>query len=533
MKVMLAQCAPCVGDIEGNIAMMLDVMQQAEQAKLDLLVFPELSLTGYPPEDLLLRPSFLDAVEQGVDRLIKASVSVCVIFGAPRRSERGLKNTAFLCQHTASVGIYDKQCLPNYGVFDERRYFEGGQGDNVFEINGQRIGLGICEDMWQAGWRDAQVGKQCDVYVCLNASPFYLGKQDKREALTSVAAKQWQTPVIYVNAVGGQDEVVFDGGSHVVNAHGDLLQRIPLFSNQCVCVDLELSPHIVPDLPNRMNQLHNALVMGLRDYVHRNGCRQVVLGLSGGIDSAVTAVIAVKALGAKHVLGVLLPSEYSSAHSLEDAHALVKNLGIESTVLPIAKGVDCVNGMLSSVFSAWGKSEADVTEENIQARMRGLLLMAISNKTGRMLLTTGNKSEIAVGYATLYGDMSGGFSVLKDVYKTDVFALANDMNRNIEVIPQNSIDKPPSAELRPDQKDSDSLPDYDVLDAILEASIEECLSVDAIAARGFDRNEVVRVVRMVKNNEYKRRQAPPAVKVTRCAFGRDRRYPMTHGFIER
>ncbi|MDQ6973444.1 MAG: NAD+ synthase, partial [Mariprofundaceae bacterium] len=453
--------------------------------------------------------------------------------GAPRRRSDGLRNSAFLCRNKVCVGVYDKQCLPNYGVFDERRYFEHGEGNNVFDVAGKRIALGICEDLWQEDWREKQRGKQCDVYVLLNASPFYLGKQAKREAMTAAAAKQWQTPVVYVNPVGGQDEVVFDGGSHSVNEHGELLQRMSLFVDDVVCVDIHAPATMVADLPHRMSQLYDALVMGLRDYVHRNACTQVVLGLSGGIDSAVTAVIAVEALGAEHVLGVLLPSEYSSEHSLADAHALVKNLGIESTVLPISQGVDCVNDMLSGVFLAWGKSEADVTEENIQARMRGLLLMAISNKTGRMLLTTGNKSEMAVGYATLYGDMSGGFSVLKDVYKTDVFLLAHEMNRDMEVIPQNTIDKPPSAELRPDQKDSDSLPDYDVLDAILAASIEERLSVDAIAARGFDRDEVVRVVRMVKNNEYKRRQAPPAVKVTRCAFGRDRRYPMTHGFIEK
>jgi len=398
MNVMLAQCAPRVGDIEGNIAMMLDVMIQAEREHVDILVFPELSLTGYPPEDLLLRASFLDAVEQGIATIIKASSSVCVIFGAPRRTSTGLKNTAFLCHDGKDIGAYDKQCLPNYGVFDERRYFEHGQGENVFKVGGKRIGLGICEDLWQADWCDAQIGKDCDVYIFLNASPFYWGKQMKREAVTSAVAQQWQTPVVYVNPVGGQDEVVFDGGSHVMNAQGDLLQRLALFANATVCVDVDKKTTVVEALPSKMKQLHDALVMGLRDYVHRNGCQQVVLGLSGGIDSAVTAAIAVEALGAKHVLGVLLPSEYSSQHSLVDAHALVKNLGIESITLPIVEGVDCVNGMLSDVFSAWGKSEADATEENIQARMRGLLLMAISNKTGRMLLTTGNKSEMAVGY---------------------------------------------------------------------------------------------------------------------------------------
>ena len=532
MKLMLAQCAPHVGDIAGNVAMMKKIMSQAEQEGCDLVLFPELVVTGYPPEDLLLRPAFMQAVDAAVAELVAFSSSVCAVFGTPRYDADGLKNSAIFCQSGDVLGVYDKRYLPNYGVFDERRYFEKGRGDAVFEVNGKRIGIAICEDLWQDRWLEEQLAWQCDIWLSMNSSPFYMGKQSKRESLTAKRAQQLKAPLIYVNAVGGQDEVVFDGGSHVMAANGSLAARAPLLTEQCFTLDLDQPlPSLLPR-SSSMAELYGALVMGVRDYVRRNGCRQVVLGLSGGIDSAVTAVIAVAALGAENVLAVLLPSQYSSDHSLSDAYALVENLGIESVTLPIAKGVSAVDETLAGTFAAWGKAAPDVTEENIQARMRGILLMAISNKTGRMLLTTGNKSEMAVGYATLYGDMAGGFAVIKDVYKTQVFALAEYMNRHEELVPRNTIDKPPSSELRPDQKDSDSLPDYDVLDAILMATIEKRLSVDDIAQQGFDRAEVARVVRMLKGTEYKRRQSPPGVKVTRCAFGRDRRYPMTHGFFE-
>lgn len=532
MKVMLAQCTPRVGDILGNTAKMIDIMADAESQGCDIVVFPELVVTGYPPEDLLLRPAFMRAVEAAVDELIQASGSVCCVFGAPRIEQDKLKNSAFLCQNGEIIGIYDKKYLPNYGVFDERRYFSEGSGESVFTLNGKRIGVGICEDLWHDALAEKQVEYDCELWLNLNASPFHWGKQEEREALTKRRSKQFHAPVIYVNPVGGQDEVVFDGGSHVANAKGSLCSRAPMFAEKNLVWNASDAAENIVELPDSMAQLNTALVMGVRDYVRRNACSQVVIGLSGGIDSAVVAVIAAEALGAENVLGVLLPSEYSSDHSLSDAHALVENLGIESITLPIADGVVSMNETLADTFAQWDKSTPDVTEENIQARIRGVLLMAISNKTGRMLLTTGNKSEMAVGYATLYGDMAGGFAVIKDVYKMQVFALANYMNRHGEVVPQNTIDKPPSAELAPDQKDSDSLPDYDVLDAILQASIEERLSVDDIAAQGFDRAEVVRVVRLLQNSEYKRRQAPPGVKITERAFGRDRRYPMTHSFRE-
>ena len=531
MKIYLAQIAPQVGDMSGNVRLMREAVARAEALGCDLALFPELVLTGYPPEDLLMRDAFMDAVEGHMEALVAASGSVAIVFGAPRRHAGGLRNSAILAREGRLIGIYDKQCLPNYGVFDEQRYFTAGDGaESVFEIGGQRVGVSICEDIWRDTLAEKQAGLSCDLWLNLNASPFHVDKQLEREALVTRRARDFATPVIYLNPVGGQDEVVFDGGSHVVDGRGHLLLRAPLFSVWEGVIDLDGGGGEIAPLPTAVEQIYRALVMGVRDYVHRNGCRQVVIGLSGGIDSALTAAIAVAALGAENVLGVLLPSKYSSGHSISDAEALVKNLGIESVTLPIADSVAEAEATLAGTFAAWGMSAPDVTEENIQARIRGLLLMAISNKSGRMLLSTGNKSEMAVGYSTLYGDMAGGFAVLKDVYKTQVFELCRWLNLEGEIIPENTISKPPSAELRPDQKDSDSLPDYGVLDAILTAHIERRLGVEAIVALGYEREMVVRVVHMLMLAEYKRRQAPPGVKITERAFGRDRRYPITHAF---
>ena len=535
MKVLMAQIAPRVGDLHGNVRQIHEAMAKAEQSCCDLVVFPELAVTGYPPEDLLLRPDFMDEVEVAVAAVVAASGHCCALFGAPRREGSKLRNSALLAHNKKVIGCYDKQRLPNYGVFDEQRYFTAAtDATAVFEVRGWRIGVSICEDLWHDALARKHEDLSCDLWVNLNASPFHLGKQQQREQLVARRALQFSAPLIYINPVGGQDEVVFDGGSHVVDGEGNLLLRAPLFEQWQGIVDLAaVGAAAVTPLPEPMAQLYSALVMGVRDYVLRNGCKEVVIGLSGGIDSALTAAIAVEALGAAHVLGVLLPSCYSSDHSITDAKALVENLGIASVTLPIASAVDAVESTLAETFAAWGCSELDLTEENIQARMRGVLLMAISNKSGRMVLTTGNKSEMAVGYATLYGDMAGGFAVLKDVYKTDVFALSRWINREQEVIPEHTITKPPSAELRPDQKDSDSLPDYDVLDTILMGYIEQCLSPEKIAStHGYPLEEVKRVVRMLHLAEYKRRQAPPGVKVTSRAFGRDRRYPITHAFRE-
>ncbi len=536
MRIALAQIAPEVGDFAGNVRRMLDAVRRAAREGADLVVLPELAVTGYPPEDLLKRPAFMRAAERATREVIAGVGGVTAVFGAPRMEGGRRFNSAFLARDGRMIGVYDKQRLPNYGVFDERRYFHPGDGRRaVFDIGGRRVGVGICEDLWHDDLAARQQGLGCDLWLNLNASPFHAGKQAEREALVARRARQFGAPVVYLNPVGGQDEIVFDGGSHAMDAEGRLLARGPLFEPWfgvlSLAADAPASPGIAP-MPGEVAQVHRALTLGVRDYVRRNGCRDVLIGLSGGIDSAVTAAIAADALGREHVLGVLLPSRYSSAHSVTDAQALAENLGIGTVTLPIQPGVDAIEAVLAPVFAAWGLDAPDVTEENIQARVRGVLLMAVSNKTGRMLLTTGNKSEMAVGYATLYGDMAGGFAVLKDVYKTQVYALAEWINREREIIPLNTIRKPPSAELRPGQKDSDSLPDYAVLDAILAACIEERLGVDEIAARGYDRAEVARVVRMVHQAEYKRRQAPPGVKITRRAFGRDRRYPITHAFRE-
>jgi len=534
VKILIAQIAPRVGDLNANVRLIHDAMSKAEKSLCDLVALPELAVTGYPPEDLLKRPAFMDEVEVAVQAIIAASRSTCVVFGAPRRDGDVLKNSVILARCGKVIGVYDKQFLPNYGVFDERRYFEPGSDKScVFDVQGWKVGVSVCEDLWHDELAARHAEMVCDVWLNLNASPFHVGKQSQREALVQRRAQAFAAPLVYVNPVGGQDEIVFDGGSHVMDAAGNMVLRAPLFEPWQGVMDMAgVGEATIAALPEPIEQIHRALVMGVADYVLRNGCKQVVIGLSGGIDSALTAAIAVEALGADNVLGVLLPSRYSSDHSITDAEALVENLGIEAIALPIAEGVATVEATLADTFASWGKSQPDITEENIQARMRGLLLMAISNKTGRMVLTTGNKSEMAVGYATLYGDMAGGFAMLKDVYKTEVFALCRWLNREQEVIPENTITKPPSAELRPDQKDSDSLPDYEVLDAILAANIEERLGVDEIVARGYDKAEVKRVIRMLQLAEYKRRQAPPGVKITQRAFGRDRRYPITHGFWE-
>lgn len=535
MRIFVSQMDQRVGELSNNVRKIIDDLRKAEHLDCDLAVFPELSVTGYPPEDLLERPAFRQAMARAVHEITAATGSTVAVFGAPREQGRHLFNSAWIAQNGRLLGVYDKQKLPNYGVFDERRYFIPGDGKNcVFEICGWRVGMGICEDLWHDDLAASQQELACDVWLNLNASPFHADKQREREALVMRRARQFGAPLVYINPVGGQDEIVFDGGSHAADALGNLLWRAPLFQRCGEVIDLGRpgAENIAP-LPEEIEQIWEALVLGVRDYVLRNGCSSVLIGLSGGIDSALTAAIAVEALGAGNVLGVLLPSKYSSSHSISDAKQLARNLGVETITLPIQDGVDAVESILTPVFELWGMNKLDVTEENIQARMRGLLLMALSNKTGRMLLTTGNKSEMAVGYATLYGDMAGGFAVLKDVYKTQVYALCRWLNRDQEVIPEHTIMKPPSAELRPGQKDSDSLPDYEVLDAILKASIEECLPVEVIVDLGYDRAEVLRVVRMLQQAEYKRRQAPPGVKITRRAFGRDRRYPITHGFVER
>jgi len=539
MKILLAQCSPKVGDLAGNTTMIIEAMMQAHADGCDLIVFPELILTGYPPEDLLLLPSFMVAVRSMLAKIQQASEHIAVLLGFPCADGDELYNSLAVFHRRSCLFQYHKQQLPNYGVFDERRYFSRGSTSQplTFCLHQQRIGVAICEDLWHPDFVERMKQQTVDLWLSINASPFHIGKAEQREALVQLRAQQMACPVSYVNCVGGQDELVFDGGTQLALPDGQVF-RTTHFSTSYWPIELQDS-HIVASSEAMMEplaQLHQALVCGIRDYVRNNHGARVVLGLSGGIDSALTAVLAVDALGADAVLGVLLPSLFSSDHSVHDAEVLARNLGIECCTLPVASLVESAEQSLQPLFDAWGYVGRDVCEENIQARSRGLLLMAIANKTGRMLLTTGNKSELAVGYATLYGDMCGAFSALKDVYKTQVFALSQWLNEQAVAdgksirIPQNTIDKPPSAELSPNQVDADSLPDYDVLDAMLYGMIEQHQSVADLIEQGFDRAELSRIERLLHQVEFKRRQSPPGVKVTTCAFGRDRRFPMTHQF---
>ncbi len=541
MKITLVQCSPRVGDVTGNAALVKRYVDQLGDVT-DLLVFPELMLTGYPPEDLLLLPDMMQRLEHALAAVAAMSChGPAILLGHPMPEDGVLYNSLSVFAGGQRIFCYHKQYLPNYGVFDERRYFARGSKAQrcTFRLNGQRLGVAICEDLWHDDFMAAMPGQQADVWLSINASPFHAGKQAQRLQRCRLLAAHGGVPVAYVNIVGGQDELVFDGGSMVVDQRG-LLMHADGFREDV----LSFSPAALADIAPRsldrdaLADMHQALLLGLRDYVRGNGGQQVLLGLSGGIDSALVAALAAEALGPEAVLGVMLPSVFSSEHSLSDARETARLLGIRHAVVPITDVVDASMQQLSPLFAELGCSpQPGVCEENVQARSRGLLLMAISNKTGRMLLTTGNKSEMAVGYATLYGDMCGAFAVIKDVYKTEVFALARWMNdRSMRLhgrlcIPQHSIDKPPSAELAPGQQDSDTLPDYDDLDCMLRGLIEEHASVDVIAARhGFAREEVARVEAMLHRNEYKRRQAPPGVKVSTCAFGRERRFPMTHRY---
>jgi NAD+ synthase (glutamine-hydrolysing) len=469
-------------------------------------------------------------VESALQLICNTVTGIAVILGYPRQREDGLYNTAGCIHDGRIIDQYDKALLPNYSVFDEKRYFQTGGAPCVVTIAGMRVGITICEDIWyrQPARLAAEAG--AELLVNLNASPFHKGKSLEREELLAKRALETGLPIIYVNLVGGQDELVFDGGSFVVNAQGHVVQRTTFFTeSQPVVIFQEgypLGSEVIAH-PDSEAEIYNALVLGVRDYVLKNGFSGAILGLSGGIDSALTLAIAVDALGADRVEVVSMPSRYTADMSNEDARLQADIMGVKFRSIPIEPAFNAFLGMLEKEFA--GLAE-DTTEENIQARCRGIILMALSNKTGRMLLTTGNKSEMSVGYATLYGDMAGGFAPIKDVPKTLVYQLSKYRNRGGEVIPRRVIDRPPSAELRPDQVDSDSLPDYDTLDAILLAYVEQDYSEEQIIAMGYDSHIVQRVVRLVDNNEYKRRQAPPGVRITRRAFGRDRRYPITSGF---
>jgi NAD+ synthase (glutamine-hydrolysing) len=540
-RIQIAQLNLLVGDVQGNAERVIVAAHQAMAEDADLVVFPELTLTGYPPEDLLLRPELGERVESALARVCAETRGITSVLGYPRAVAGGLFNMAGVIRDGSVVAEYAKQELPNYSVFDEKRYFRPGTSALVFEHRGLRLGLSVCEDIWQEGPTAQAAAAGAQVLINLNASPFHAGKQAEREALVAGRARTHGLSILYANLVGGQDELVFDGGSFVVDREGRTIGRAPQFRERSLSVDLDTdgSPVLVGTLYDHglmdhsdESAIYQALVLGVRDYVHKNGFSGAVLGLSGGVDSALVLTIAVDALGADKVEAVLMPSRYTADMSNEDALEQARRLGVQTQVIPIEPAFDSFLAMLKPAFA--GRAP-DVTEENIQARCRGVILMALSNKQGRILLTTGNKSEMAVGYATLYGDMAGGFAPIKDCPKTLVYRLAryrNGSNHNGSgpVIPERVLIRAPSAELRPDQTDQDSLPPYEVLDPILRFYIEEDQGVDAICAQGFDEAVVRKVTRLVDRNEYKRRQAPPGVRISRRAFGRDRRYPITSGF---
>ncbi|ONN72193.1 NAD+ synthase [Pseudomonas oryzihabitans] len=532
LNVVMAQVNLKVGDIHGNVERIIAAARQArDELQGDLIVFPELSLCGYPPEDLLLRSSMQRRIEQGLQRIRQEIAGIHVLVGFPWLEEGRRYNACAVYRDGAELAFYRKQQLPNYRVFDEKRYFEPGDSAAVFDYQDVAIGVTICEDIWFAEPMARARAAGAQLMLNLNASPFHGGKQPEREAVVGERAREGGMPVVYVNQVGGQDELVFDGHSFVVDAQGQVSQRAPAFVEGLypVIIDEALQPQPAELAPvaSLEASVYDALVLGVRDYVRKNGFKGVVLGLSGGIDSALVLAVAVDALGAEQVEAVMMPYHYTAQISLDDAEAEARTLGVRYSVLPIAPMVEAFQATLAGEFAGLGR---DTTEENLQARCRGTLLMAISNKKGYLVLTTGNKSEMAVGYATLYGDMAGGFDVLKDVPKTLVFRLCEYRNRAGEVIPQRVIDRPPSAELSPDQKDEDSLPPYPVLDEILRLYVEQDLSAVDIVAAGFDEETVRKVLRLVDLNEYKRRQAAVGARVTQRGFGRDRRYPITSGW---
>ncbi len=541
MKLGLAQINTTVGDFTGNLALIRTAYERGGAAGTELVVAPELAITGYPPRDLLLKGGFIEGNLAALEELAKSVGEVGLVVGHVGINEqqpgRPAVNAVSLLQHGKVKATRSKTLLPTYDVFDEDRYFEPATENAPVEFNGRQLGMTVCEDVWndEAFWLDPRyrvdpvdslVKLGAEVIVNVSASPWNLGKEGmRREMLASLAAKA-QRPVVYCNAVGGNDELIFDGGSLALNAAGEALAAGPHFAEALVEVDLDEAAQPATE-PDAMALLHDALVLGVRDYLGKCGFGSAVIGLSGGIDSAVTATLAVHALGAENVRGITMPSPYSSQGSLDDSEALAANLGIQYDVIPIHAGFEMMKASLEPIFD--GRAE-DVTEENMQARLRGLILMAASNKFGSLVLTTGNKSELAVGYCTLYGDMCGGLAVISDVPKTKVFELARWINRDREIIPESTITKPPSAELRPDQKDEDSLPPYEVLDAILELYVVECRSVAEIVAGGFDEATVKRVTRLIDLNEYKRRQAAPGLKVTSKAFGVGRRIPVAQKF---
>ncbi|HEY6069333.1 MAG TPA: NAD+ synthase [Gaiellaceae bacterium] len=569
MRLALAQINPIVGDLDGNRALILERLDDARTAGAELIVFPELSVTGYPPEDLLLRQGFIRAAEASVERIAGAARGVTVLVGAPH-FDRDLYNACYVCAAGEVKAVYRKRFLPNYGVFDEERYFASGRDLILLEHGGTFVGPTVCEDMWQPGPPATDLALAgAELLVNISASPFYVGRDREREEMFVTRARDNSCFVAFCNSVGGQDELIFDGHSVVLDDEGTVIARAPGFEEALLLADIEpkevigrrlrdvrrralardreeappvtvvhvgapgvsldggkVSATLAPFV-DELEQMRLALELGLRDYVDKNGFSDVVVGVSGGIDSAVTAALAAEALGAGRVHCVSMPSRFSSEGTRTDARRLAESLGSPFLELPIGPIVEAFDNALAEPFSGLAP---DLAEENVQARARGVLLMALSNKFGWMLVATGNKSELSVGYATLYGDIAGGFALLKDVYKTDVFRLARHLNERArrELIPQSIVDRAPSAELRDNQLDEDSLPPYPKLDAVLEQYVEHDRTLEELATDGFDRDLVERAVSMIDRAEYKRRQAPPGVKIRPKAFGRDRRTPITN-----
>ena len=544
LKIALAQLNPIVGDVKGNIIKLIDIRNNLKN-EVDIIVVPELYVTGYPIDDLVLRNDFLDLVENEINSLAKMTNDgkAAIILGAPRKEKNAIRNSVFVLDDGKIISFRDKHNLPNSGVFDEQRIFSPGALSGPVKIRNVLIGLPICEDIWTENVIECLCETGAEIILSINASPYSLKKHDQRMSVAVSRVIESKIPLIYLNRVGGQDELVFDGASFCLSHEGKLSVQLKDFQEEILEIDLTklnnnwICKGKINSISTNLEALYKSLVVSVRDYVKNNGFPGVVLGMSGGIDSALVAAIATDALGSKQVKAVMMPSPYTSQESLEDAKLASSNLGVDYSYLDIKNGMDVIDNILLDFEGS--KVEPGITEENIQSRLRGLLLMAISNKYGSMVLATGNKSEYAVGYATLYGDMCGGFAVIKDVWKTDVFRLCEWRNSNKPseflgpngtVIPKRIISKPPSAELREDQKDTDSLPEYDVLDTILRKLVEDDLSLEQIAKEGFDVKDVKKISMLLSKSEYKRFQSAPGPKVTEKAFGRDRRYPLTSGF---
>lgn len=530
IKIALAQLNFTVGAIYKNCEKMLSAIEQAKDAHADLIAFPELAIPGYPAEDLLLRPDFNQHVEQAVKELVKNIHGIDAIITYPEKKDGHLYNAAAWVRNRKIIATYYKQELPNQNLLDEKRYFTEGNLAVCVNLKGIEFGLLICEDLWHAApiLLAKKAGAQC--IISPNASPFRCDKQQHRIHTLQTRAKHAKLPILYVNHVGSQDEFLFDGQATAINADGDIAAMADAFSEELFFIQFDGKKTEKQDYQNidGLNLIYQGLVVATRDYILKNHFPGAIIGLSGGIDSALTLAIAVDAIGADKIHAVFMPSQYSVDISLHDAKQQAAILGVKFDIIPIKETFDSFLNALDPVFKGL---EKDTTEENIQARIRGTLLMALSNKTGSIVLSTGNKSEMAVGYATLYGDMAGGFAVLKDVYKMTVYELAHFCNREKMIIPERVITRPPSAELAPDQKDQDSLPPYDILDAIIKAFVEDRLSCNEIIALGYEADTVKRVLRLIQINEYKRRQSPPGTRITKRAFGRNRRYPITSGFI--